>query len=128
MLFTASILLLAACHSNQGVADLKLNNGEKWEVNAEMTPHIQQGSQILSDYVAQSSSDYKKLAADLKAQNDQLIKSCTMKGESHDELHKWLHPHMSLVEKLDEAADATEARAIVAQLEQSYKTYQKFFK
>ncbi|MCC7466021.1 MAG: hypothetical protein IT261_07120 [Saprospiraceae bacterium] len=128
MVFFASILLLSACHSNQGTADLRLNNGEKWEVNAEMTPHIQQANQILSDYVAQNGTDYKKLAADLKAQNDQLIKSCTMKGESHDELHKWLHPHMGLVEKLDEAADAREAQAVVAQLEQSFKIYQQYFK
>jgi len=123
-----SVSLFFACHSNHSTGNIKLNNGEKWEVNAEMKPHIEQGGKILNDYLALSGSDYKKLAADLKAQNDQLVKSCTMKGESHDELHKWLHPHMNLVDKLAETSDPKEAEALIAQLEQSLKTYQNYFK
>jgi gas vesicle protein len=123
----ATLLFLAACNSAPA-GNVNLNNGEKWAVNAEMKPHIEQGSKLLNDYLAQQGADHKKLAADLKAQNEQLIKSCTMKGESHDELHKWLHPHMALVENLSEATDPKQAETIVAQLEQSFKTYKNHFK
>lgn len=124
----ASIALFAACNANHNTGSIKLNNGEKWDVNAEMKPHIELGRKIFSDYLAQNQSDYKKLAEDLKNQNDQLVKSCTMKGESHEELHKWLHPHMNLVAKLADAADPKEAQTIIAQLEQSYNTFLNYFK
>lgn len=125
--FLSSVLLLFACHSSHQTGTIQLNNGEKWAVNAEMKPHIEQGIQILNDYLAQKGSDHKMLAADLKAQNDQLIKSCTMKGKSHDELHKWLHPHMALVEKLAETSDQKQAESTITALEQSFKTYQNYF-
>ncbi|MEZ4986407.1 MAG: hypothetical protein R2795_15440 [Saprospiraceae bacterium] len=119
-------LFLGACNSKpQG--NIQLNNGKKWAVNDEMKPHIEMGNSILLSYLEQDGSDYKKLAADLKTQNDQLIKSCTMKGESHDELHKWLHPHITLVSDLAEAENATTAKSLVAQLEQSFKTYHNYF-
>ncbi|MBL7825900.1 MAG: hypothetical protein JNJ57_04660 [Saprospiraceae bacterium] len=122
----STLLFLAACHSAP-TGNLKLNNGEKWTVNAEMKPHIEKGNQLLDDFLAQNGTDYKKLAADLKAQNDQLIKSCTMKGESHEELHKWLHPHIELISKLEDAADENFAKSIITQLEQSFKIYQSHF-
>lgn len=128
IIITIGFLFIAACHSNHNTSDIKLNNGDKWEVNVEMKPHIDQGNQILNDFLSKKDTDYKKLAEDLKNQNNQLVERCTMKGESHEELHKWLHPHMSLVEKLADTNDPKEAEAIVAQLEQSFKTYQLYFK
>lgn len=56
-----------------------------------------------------------------------LIESCTMQGESHDELHKWLHPHIELIQKLADAKDPQVAEAIVGQIEQSFQTYQNYF-
>lgn len=126
MLAFTALLFLAACNSAP-TGDLKLNNGEKWAVNVEMKPHIEKGNLILHDYLAQNESDYKKLSADLKAQNDQLILSCTMKGESHEELHKWLHPHMELIAQLEAATDENAAKTIVTQLEASFNTYQNYF-
>lgn len=128
ILLFVSVSLFSACNSKHSTGEIKLNNGEKWEVNAEMKPHIEQGAKLLSDYLAQSGSDYKKLAEDLKAQNDQLVQSCTMKGESHEELHKWLHPHINLVDQLAKANDPKEAQTLITQLEQSFKTYQNYFK
>lgn len=122
-----SILLMTACNSNYNTSDLTLNNGEKWKVNTEMKPHIEQGNEILNDYLVQKRTNYQKLAEDLKSQNSSLIKSCTMKGKSHDELHKWLHPHMGLIEDLSNASNLKEAELIVAQIEQSFKIYKNYF-
>jgi hypothetical protein len=76
---------------------IELNNGEKWKVNAEMIPHILEGEEILAKY---DNTDYKTLAKQLKEKNSGLIKSCTIEGKSHDELHKWLHPHIELITTL----------------------------
>lgn len=121
-----ALLFLAACNSTSE-GELSLNNGQKWVVNAEMKPHLEQSERILNDYLTQKGADYEKLAADLKVQNDQLIKSCTMKGKSHDVLHQWLHPHMALIENLSEEKDPKQAASIVGELKQSFKTYQNYF-
>jgi len=63
----------------------------------------------------------------LKDQNNQLIKSCTMKGKSHDELHKWLHPHLELVEALEKSANENEAKGIVLKLQKSNEVYHQYF-
>ena len=127
ILIFATMFLLASCNSGQGVEDLTLNNGEKWQVNAEMTPHIEQGNEILNDYLLQDNNNFQELATALKTQNNSLIKSCTMKGESHDELHKWLHPHMKLIEGLSKTSDPEEAKSIIKQIENSFNIYNDYF-
>lgn len=120
-------LLLFGCNAHHSSDNLQLNNGAKWKVNAEMKPHIEKGNEILSAYKAQQSTQYNDLAQQLKSQNDMLIGSCTMQGESHDELHKWLHPHIELIQKLEDAKDPKVAEVIVGQIEQSFQTYQNYF-
>ncbi|WP_020537301.1 hypothetical protein [Lewinella cohaerens] len=105
-------------------AVIALNNGQKWEVNTEMTPYILDAEKMLNE---SDSNDYATLAKRLKEQNDGLIKSCTMNGESHDELHKWLHPHIQLVEALSKAKNQQEAEKTIAQLKESFQTYNTYF-
>src|SRR5690554_5471571 len=76
---------------------IELDNGAKWKVNEEMIPFVHNAEAILGQY---KGGDYKKLAEQLANENKKLINSCTMKGKSHDELHKWLHPHLELVKDL----------------------------
>ena len=106
---------------------IELNNGEKWLVNEEMKPFVLKGEELANAYIQNNQTDYKALAQKLKDQNSQLIKSCTMDGKSHDELHKWLHPHIEIVKSLEEEKDATKANEIVAQLQHSYQEYHKYF-
>ena len=135
ILIIALSLIFAACHNTgqQGeshqetTSAINLNQGEKWQVNPEMKPHIEKGKELLADFISTESQDYQELAENLKAQNSALIKSCTMKGESHDELHKWLHPHLELTNALAEAESAEEAEEIVSELQQSFKMYQNYF-
>lgn len=67
---------------HQAQSNINLNQGEKWQVNAEMKPHIDKGKELLAQYISTESQDYQELAENLKAQNNALIKSCTMKRES----------------------------------------------
>jgi hypothetical protein len=107
---------------------LKLNSGEKWLVNEEMRPFIEEAERILNEFVDNKLTDYKTLASKLSEQNSGLIKSCTMKGESHDELHKWLLPHMDLIKSLDQEKDTDRAGTIVHDLRLSFDTYHQYFK
>lgn len=106
---------------------IELNNGEKWLVNEEMKPFVMKGEELVNAYIQNNQADYKALAQQLKEQNDQLIRSCTMGGKSHDELHKWLHPHLEIVKALEDERDATKANETVLQLQHSYQQYHQYF-
>ena len=107
---------------------IKLNNGNRWIVNEEMKPFIENGITVLTTYISTNDTNFTQLAEELKNQNSKLISSCTMKGESHEELHKWLHPHLDLVKKLSQSANKKEADLIVKELEKSYQLYTQYFK
>jgi len=109
-------------------SDLTLNNGQQWFVNEEMKPFIEAGEQLIDTYLQSDTQDYQSLAAQLKEQNDRLIKSCTMTGESHEALHQWLHPHLVLVSDLAKADNRQQADTLVQQLKQSFGTFHKYFR
>lgn len=107
--------------------EITLNKGEKWAVNAEMKPYIEKSEKSLQDFIASKSNDYKALAATLAQNNSDLVKSCTMTGQSHEELHKWLHPHIELITELKEATDKHGAAERVTELQESFKIYHQYF-
>lgn len=111
----------------QNAESIELNDGAKWIVNEEMKPFVLKGATLVNVYLQNNQTDNKVLASELKDQNDQLIKSCTMKGKSHDELHKWLAPHLALVKELESETDALKANEIVLKLKNSYEQYHQYF-
>ena len=122
------ILFISACQSHGGErVPLTLNEGEKWVVSDEMKPHLNQVIDILKKYVSSDNSDYANMAKKLKEQNTNLIKSCNMKGPAHDELHKWLMPHMKLIEDLGKSETQQEADRIIGELEASFVQYNVYF-
>ena len=111
-------------HANEDNNEpIALNDGKKWEANAEMKPFIMKGEALVAEY----DGDYKMLAENLTDQNNQLIKSCTMEGTSHDELHKWLHPHLEMVKELKDMDDQAIADAKVKEIKTSYDSYHQYF-
>lgn len=114
-------------HSHDDGEAIALNNGEKWLVNEEMKPFVQEGETFVKAYAESGDEDYLSLAENVAEQNNQLISSCTMQGVSHDELHKWLHPHLELTNALSEAKNVEEANHIVEELEASYAMYHEYF-
>ncbi len=107
---------------------IELNNGELWPVNEEMRPFLIRGEEQLANFINSGSTDYQDLADKLARENASLIKSCTMEGKSHDELHKWLHPHLELTDALKKADSNETAAKLVSELSASYETYHQFFK
>ncbi|HZH87416.1 MAG TPA: hypothetical protein VFD77_08865 [Brumimicrobium sp.] len=114
-------------HSHDDGEAITLNDGEKWIVNEEMKPFVKKGESFVKAYADSGDEDYKSLAENLAGQNSQLISSCTMDGVSHDELHKWLHPHLELTKALKNADNVQEASHIVDELLASYEMYHAYF-
>ncbi len=123
----ALILFLVSCGGNAHKGEIELNNGEKWKINAEMMPPLEASEKLVSTFIANDEKDYQTLAEKLKENNKLLISSCTMKGKSHDELHKWLHPYIGLLEELANAKDESQASQVVLEIEQSFVTFNQYF-
>lgn len=115
-------------HSVSAVDGLYLNNGEAWEINEEMKPFVINAKDILNVYNQGGNTNYVEVAVALKEQNQLLINSCTMQGESHDVLHEWLVPHLELTKELENAADENAAKAIVSKLNESFTNFGVYFK
>lgn len=116
-------------HEEEAAAtgEIELNQGEKWIVNEEMKPYVAEGEKLVGNYIENQETEYKVLAASLEKQNSNLITSCTMKGKSHEELHKWLSPHLELVKDLASSTDEVTAMNTAKEIQQSYKTYHEYF-
>jgi len=110
-----------------GSEKIQLNQGEKWIINKDMKPFILEAENMLNDYINSNSSNFKTLAAQLKEKNSGLIKSCTMQGQSHDELHKWLLPHIELIKKLEQCDIADDAEYLIVEVKKSFEKFHKYF-
>ncbi|MBK8501129.1 MAG: hypothetical protein IPL46_02405 [Saprospiraceae bacterium] len=120
-------LFLVSCGSDVNQSDIRLNNGEKWEINVEMMPPLEASEKLISDFTLRDEKDYQVLSEKLKENNNLLISSCTMKGKSHDELHKWLHPYIGLLEELANAKNESQADQVFLKIEQSFETLNLYF-
>ena len=104
-----SILLLAACGNHDhahhedaaqettehhdGVEDeLKTNNGQPWQANAETTSGIANMNAIVAAFSDTSAASYLQLRDALEAEFATIFKLCPMEGEAHDQLHNYLLP------------------------------------
>lgn len=114
-------------HYNESDAPLELNDGERWVVNEEMKPYVAKSEELLATYQQNDNADHQALGTQLQEQNTLLIQSCTMTGKSHDELHKWLHPHMALIAELSSTTDEVEAERLTRQIKASMDTYHAYF-
>ena len=128
IIFSFTLLLsLTSCGSDSNTPAIELNQGEKWKINAEMMPPLEASEKLILDFSASDNKNYQALAKKLKEKNQVLISSCTMKGKSHDELHKWLHPYIGLVDQLENANDTNEPNQVFLKVEQSFVIFNQYF-
>ncbi len=125
--FILLLLLITIGCNHQPAEPLELNEGEKWKIIPEMMTHIRASEKLFSDYTTSGDTDYKKLAEGISEHNKELIKSCTMKGAAHDELHKFLPAHLKLVASLGKANSPKEASDTIDQLKKSFETFNAYF-
>jgi hypothetical protein len=140
LLFSTIVVLTLSCNSGSKETEknketkvetehhhdheaIVLNNGEKWKVDDNMMTHIRNMEKDVIAFADNSDKNYKELTSKLKTNLDLLTSNCTMKGQAHDELHKWLVPYIELVDALEKDQSEAQFKAI----QDSFQTFNQYF-
>jgi hypothetical protein len=143
-IFTLSALALASCDQpvkkqtlNSSVTQephdhthqpIELNNGQKWKVVPEMLTYIRNMEKDVNSFVSTGKmTNYISLGRSLKQNIDGLTSSCTMEGQAHDELHKWLLPYIEMVDQLVNAGNQQLAEEEYIRIKSSFKEFNIYF-
>ena len=110
-------------HQHSESETIQLNNGEKWKVDDNMMIHIRNMEKDVVHFDQEKSTNYSLLANKLKTNIDILTSNCTMKGQAHDELHKWLVPYIELVDSFSKEKSANQ----FTEIQNSFKTFNQYF-
>jgi len=113
--------------NNDWIHDISLDKDAKWKANIETT----QGVNAMLNFIEENNlitlEDYHQLANKLNNEKNMVIKECSMKGSSHDNLHIFLLP---LIEKIDYLLITTsteEGSKITASIKENLNLYQNYF-
>lgn len=101
-----------------------LNNGEKWKVVDNMLIYIRNMEEAITTF---EGSDYPALAKTIDKNIRALTESCTMEGQAHDELHKWLVPFIGLSEEFDVATEKEEQERIYQSFKDAFVEFNVYF-
>ena len=136
------MLLFTSCSSNQeenkteevtvseSVStpyELVLNDGEKWKVVDDMMIHIENMQTDFNSFNETEENAYHSLGVKLEENIDLLTSNCTMTGQAHDELHKWLVPYIGLAGDLTDAKNDEESVNAHKAIETSFEVFDIYF-
>lgn len=107
--------------------DLRLNGSEKWTIDEEMRTYIDSINYTLDDFSGNDSAAYTQLSTHLARQTKAVISNCTMQGEAHDELHKWLLPFIDLRKTLPLAAGNEAKEKKISELRAEMNIFHTYF-
>jgi hypothetical protein len=97
------------------------------EVDDNMMIYIQHMEADIKSFALNDQKDYQLLADELQKNVNLLTSNCTMSGQAHDELHKWLVPYITEVNAFSEAENEKEASKIFKNIQESFKTFNQYF-
>ncbi|MBL6445426.1 hypothetical protein JMN32_03855 [Fulvivirga sp. 29W222] len=104
-----------------------LDNGKKWKANEDMTVHIRAMQNDVKEFKNTEDKDYAALASQLNTNVNLVISSCTMKGKSHEELHKWLLPYKELVLELGASESAENKEKVFSSIQTALGEFDVYF-
>lgn len=79
-------------HKGTGI-ELTLDEGKLWKANQETTAGVQNMIELMKNFKEKDNlASYGKLTENLKKEFAMIFEKCTMKGESHNQLHNFLIP------------------------------------
>lgn len=113
--------------TNNWTSEMEKNDGAKWEANSETNEGVLKMQILLKTEDTTTLEDYHQLAAKLNSEKNYVVKNCTMKGASHDNLHTWLLPLMSKIEALSESQNLEEAKKIKHSISENVDAYEEYF-
>ena len=92
---------------------IMLDNGKKWVIVPEMMKYLRNIESGVNDFSKKENpvlDDYKNLSLLIQKNLDSLTSNCTMTGQAHDELHKWLVPFLDLSKEFSESKNQEDAK------------------
>ena len=113
--------------NNDWINDISLDKETKWKANIETTRGINAMLNLIEENNLITLEDFHQLANKLNNEKNMVIKECSMKGPSHDNLHIFLLP---LIEKIDYLLTTTsieEGSKITASIKDNLNFYQNYF-
>lgn len=112
---------------NTWVKEIKLDNGRKWRANRETNDGVEKMLSVLETTNIKTAKDYHNLASKLNEVKNYVVKECTMKGPSHDNLHVFLHPLIEKIEALGKVSTMDEGSKITRSIRENLKEYYNYF-
>jgi len=114
------------CEHHDGRA-LQLNQGKKWKVDDHMMDEIRKLEIIIINAAVADPMNLDNIADSLIVHLDLLTSNCTMQGQAHDELHKWLVPFIDLVNEFANYEDKTVAVSQLDEMKEKFKLFNSYF-
>ena len=112
---------------NSWASDMVLNNGIKWQANKETNDGVMTMLTKINEAKTSTTADYKKLGDTLNDVKNTVVKECTMKGPSHDNLHVWLHPLIEKIEMLQKTENTEEGAYLTSNIKEHLEEYYDYF-
>lgn len=110
-------------HESEAIA---LDNGKKWKVDENMMAHIRNMENDVNTFDTKK-AEYAALATKLSNNLDLLTSNCTMTGQAHDELHKWLLPFIDLSEEFGKSKNENESAAYYQNIKTTIVNFNTYF-
>lgn len=108
-------------------SDMVLNNGIKWQANKETNDGVMAMLTLINEAKTSTTAEYKKLGDNLNEVKNTVVKECTMKGASHDNLHVWLHPLIEKIEMLQKVENTEEGEYLTSNIKNHLEGYYEYF-
>lgn len=108
-------------------SQIQLDAGTQWQANDETTEGIQNMAEMIENSTASGAEDLRQLGHSLNKEKNLLIKRCTMKGPSHDNLHIYLEPLINKISLLMEVKTVEKGEQLVSEITDHLNAYQNYF-
>ncbi|WP_026838331.1 hypothetical protein [Gillisia sp. JM1] len=124
---TKKINVQTTAMNNAWVNEIKLDDGSKWQANLETTQGVEKMLDLIKSSNLKTLEDYHSLASKLNEEKNFIVKECTMKGASHDNLHIFLVPLIEKIEDLSNTSALGQATMLTYRIEENLKGYYNYF-
>jgi len=124
---TKKIPVQSSAMNNEWVNEIKLDAGSKWQANMETTQGVDKMLDLIKSSDLKTLEDYHRLATKLNEEKNFVVKECTMKGASHDNLHVFLLPLIEKIEALSNTSTVSQATIITYRIEENLEGYYSYF-
>ena len=113
--------------NNTWIKDIKLDDGQKWQANTETTEGVEKMLNLVKTSDLKTVEGYHNLASKLNEDKNFVVKKCTMKSLSHDNLHVFLHPLIEKIEALGKVESSEEGAVVTASIKENLEYYYPYF-